>query len=66
MINLGDYKFVDENQEYEIDLSNAIWATDRLNSIYNTAINSTLSDVDFIAETEEEILFIEYKNCDIN
>ena len=30
-----------------------------VNYVQSVAINSTLSDVDFIAETEEEILFME-------
>lgn len=52
--------FEDENHNYQIDLSQAVWASDRLNSIYHES-KIELSDVDFIAETENDLLFIEYK-----
>ena len=53
--------FVEENGEYQIDLSAAIEAMDDLNAKYK-AIGGFLSDVDFIAETDDSILLIEYKN----
>lgn len=56
--------FIEENKEYQIDFTKAIWAMDSLNSIYHQA-KIQLSDVDFIAETEEELIFIEYKNASI-
>lgn len=62
---MEEYKFIDENQQYTFDFSNAVWAISNLNYIYNSNINSTLADVDFIVETQNDILFIEYKNSDI-
>lgn len=53
----------EENEVYQIDFSSAIWSTDELNSIFNKTVASALSDVDFIAETDKEILFVEYKNA---
>ncbi len=56
--------FIEENKIYKIDFTRALWATDGLHDIFNNA-KVSLSDVDFIAETEEEILFVEYKNSAI-
>lgn len=56
--------FVEENNFFQFDFSGAVWATDQLNSKYRK-ISSLLSDVDFIVETENEILFVEYKNADV-
>ena len=53
--------YYDEHQKYQIDLSSSIWSTDKLQDKYRT-IGGELSDVDWIAETEQEILLIEYKN----
>lgn len=53
--------FKEENDIYQIDLSKSIWAIGDLNTIFHKAKISR-SDVDFIAETETEFLFIEYKN----
>lgn len=55
--------FTDENRSCSFDFSNALWATDQLNKIYHNAKLSRLSDVDFIAETAELLLFVEYKNA---
>lgn len=59
--------FTDESNEttppsLQIDFSETLWATDKLNSIFHTA-GIPLSDVDFIAETEEELIFVECKNA---
>lgn len=56
--------FEEENHIYKIDFSNAIWATDQLNKLFHNA-KTELSDVDFIAETDNTILFVEYKNANI-
>ncbi len=56
--------FVEENKVYSIDLTNAIWATNKLKTTIDNA-KIELSDVVFIAETDEGILFIEYKNANI-
>lgn len=59
-----DQIFFDENQTCQFNFSDCLWATDQLNKIYHEA-KIQLSDVDFIAETEDELLFIEYKNANV-
>lgn len=54
--------FTDENQTCRIDFTNAVWATDQLNSIFSVVKDSILSDVDFIVEETNSIFFIEVKN----
>lgn len=52
---------LDENKQYWFDFSKveAVW------EIHEICNKITLSDVDFIAKTDKEILFIEYKNANI-
>lgn len=52
---------LDENKQYWFDFSKveSVW------EIHEIANKITLSDVDFIAKTDKEILFIEYKNANI-
>lgn len=57
--------YSEENQVYQIDFTSAVWSTNKLNSIFHKTVSSILSDVDFIAETDKEILFVEYKNSSI-
>ena len=57
--------FVDENHSCRIDFSKALWATDQLNSIFHQAKLSILHDVDFVAEIEDAILLVEYKNANL-
>lgn len=60
---MNDKILLDENKQYKFDFSklNYVW------DIHDIASQTTmLSDVDFITETEEEILFIEYKNANIS
>lgn len=54
--------FKDENNTCQFDFSQSLWATDRLNTIYHDA-KISLSDVDFLVETVDSLLFIEYKNA---
>lgn len=54
--------FKDENNTCQFDFSQSLWATDRLNTIYHEA-KIELSDVDFLVETVDSLLFIEYKNA---
>lgn len=56
----------EESNVYQIDFSNAIWSTNELHDIFHNSGVSILSDVDFIAETDEEIIFVEYKNSKIS
>ena len=58
--------FTDENQTCQIDFSNAVWATDRLNTIFSVVKDSILSDVDFIVEVANSIFFIEVKNSNFS
>lgn len=62
---MADKIFEEENHLYQIDFSTALWATDKLNEIFHQYTNSLLSDVDFVAETEDEILLVEYKNANV-
>lgn len=55
--------FIDENQAYQFDFSAALYASDQLNKIYHQCKLSILSDVDFIVETDDVIILIEYKNA---
>ena len=57
--------FCDENHSCEIDFSVADWATNQLNNIFHRAKLSILHDVDFVVETENEILLVEYKNANL-
>lgn len=54
--------FRDENNTCQFDFSQSLWATDKLNTIYHEA-KIALSDVDFLVETMDSLLFIEYKNA---
>ncbi|MGH4121175.1 hypothetical protein [Clostridium sp.] len=52
---------LDENKKYEFDFSDLeyVW------EMHDLTNNIMLSDVDFITETDKEVLFIEYKNASI-
>lgn len=54
--------FIEENGEYGLDCSKAIWATDRMHQIYHAA-KVPLSDVDFLVEDMAFIMMVEYKNA---
>lgn len=54
--------FLEENGIYQIDCSSAVWATDEIHEKYK-ATGNQLNDVDFIVETEDRLLLIEYKNA---
>lgn len=59
---MEDKILLDENGEYKFDFSKLEYVWD----IHDIASQTTmLSDVDFITETEKEVLFIEYKNANI-
>lgn len=63
---MTDKIFEEENHIYQIDFSAALWATDQLHTVFQTNTVSLLSDVDFVAETEDEVLLVEYKNANIS
>ena len=50
-----DKIFIDENGDYGLDYSNAIWASDRMHQIYHNA-KVQLADADFLIENEESII----------
>lgn len=52
---------VEENGRFQFDFS----ALDYVWEFHDIFAKTALSDVDFITETEEEVLFIEYKNANI-
>ncbi len=54
--------FKDENESWKINFSSALWATDKLHEIFSVIKDSFLSDVDFVAETKDFVLFVESKN----
>jgi len=56
--------YTEENGLYRIDLRAAVWSSGSLNDAYKV-IGHTLSAVDFIAETDNAIYLIEYKNTKI-
>ncbi len=58
--------FKDENESWQIDFSSARWALDNLHEIFSAIKDSFLSDVDFVAETEDFVLFVESKNSNFN
>ena len=56
--------FTEENGNFMIDCSNALWATDKLYELYHAA-KCSLSDVDWILETDGKIVLVEYKNASV-
>lgn len=57
--------FQEENHVYKFDFRSAVWATDTLHDVFQHNKAGILSDVDFVAETENEIILLEYKNANI-
>ena len=57
--------YFDENRMYRFDFTVAVRSTDKLHEIFSQNKAGILSDVDFIAETESEMLLIEYKNANV-
>jgi hypothetical protein len=56
--------YIEENGAYQFDFSQALWATDELHRAFHST-HVDLSDVDFVAETETELILLEYKNATI-
>ena len=54
--------FFDEHHLYKIDFSSAPWATDQLHDIFHKAGLTIWHDVDWVVETNDELLLVEYKN----
>jgi hypothetical protein len=58
--------YQDENHAYQFDFTTATWSSNDLHDIFSQNGAGILSDVDFIAETEDELFLIEYKNANIS
>lgn len=56
--------FIEENGVYMLDCTQALWATDELHEEYHRA-GVPINDVDFVIENEKNIVFVEYKNANI-
>ena len=56
--------FIEENNNYRMDCSKAINLIE-INSYYSK-LGGLLSDVDAIIELEDEVIFLEYKNSNID
>lgn len=62
--------YIEENKQYSLDCSAAIWSTDKIHSYYQDSTHQYgdigfLCDVDFVIENEKNILLVEYKNASI-
>ena len=60
-------KYTEENGQYFIDCTTALWSTDEIHKCYQDAAHTYgiigfLCDVDFVIETQSHILLVEYKN----
>lgn len=56
--------FTEENGVYNIDCTNAIWATDKMHHNYHEA-GIHINDADFVIESKNHLLIVEYKNAAI-
>lgn len=52
----------DENGDYGLEYTNAVWASDQMHEDYHNA-KVPLSDADFLIEDEKSIMIVEYKNA---
>ena len=57
---------IEENRNYGIDCRKAVWATGEIHEAYHACgLPDILCDADFVLETEDSILLVEYKNSNI-
>jgi len=56
----------EENGVYQFDCSKALWATSEIRDQYFNAKIHVLKNADFIIETSDELLIVEYKNSTIS
>ena len=54
--------FTEENGFYALDCTESVWATDKIHDVYHQA-GFPWSDVDWVIETENDFLLVEYKNA---
>lgn len=57
--------YAEENNVYQIDCTKAVWSTDKVHEDF-ICTASSLNDVDFIIESEDKLLLVEYKNANIS
>ena len=62
--------YTEENGQYTLDCSSAIWSTDRIHDCYQGGTDAYgnigfLCDVDFVIESQDYIILVEYKNANI-
>ncbi len=53
---------IDENGDYGLDYTNAVWASDKMHQDYHNA-KVQLSDADFLIENHAFVMIVEYKNA---
>ena len=56
--------FTEENGVYSLDCTLALWAANDIGKMYDSA-KIHLKDVDWIIETEQNLILVEYKNAKI-
>lgn len=62
--------YTEENRQYSLDCSAALWSTDEIHHCYQDPAHAYgtigfLCDVDFVIENETHILLVEYKNANV-
>ena len=56
----------EENGVYEFDCRNAVWESGEMHDVYNECkLSQFLCDADFVIETSDILLLVEYKNANI-
>lgn len=61
-----DTVYIEENGVYMLDCTAAIWSTNQIHEHYAQCVSgSFLNDVDFVIETNDYLLLVEYKNANI-
>lgn len=57
---------IEEKGNYGIDCRNAVWASDEIHEAYHACgLPGILCDADFVLETSDRILLVEYKNSNV-
>ena len=57
---------IEEKRNYGIDCRKALWATDEIHEAYHACgLPEILCDADFVIETSDSILLVEYKNATV-
>lgn len=57
---------IEENRNYGIDCRSAVWASDEIHEAYHACgLPEILCDADFVLETTDSILLVEYKNSNV-